>query len=292
MTVNKYANLVLEGGGVLGIAYTGAIEVLEEKEILSGIDRLAGTSAGSIVACLLSLRYTAREIKEVVSSTDFSSFEDKKDPLRILTKYGLYEGDTFLQWMIEKITRKGFAATATFADFQKAGCRELRVFATDLNMKALKEFSYTTTPNVVVAEAIRASMSIPLFFKAWKFTNNIPDNHIYVDGGTIYNFPITTFDENGELNPQTLGLHLDNLSGAQTDDKLDYDHLSEYIEELFSTLLNAQVVDFENSSSDLKRSIRIDNLGISATNFMLTEAQQQALFDSGVKYTTNFLNQI
>lgn len=66
----------------------------------------------------------------------------------------------------------------------------------------------------------------------------------------------------------------------------------EYIEELFSTLLNAQVVDFENSSSDLKRSIRIDNLGISATNFMLTEAQQQALFDSGVKYTTNFLNQI
>lgn len=287
-----YKNLVLEGGGVLGIAYAGAIEVLEQKSFLPQIERVAGTSAGSIVATLLSLRYTAAEIKDIVSSTDFSSFEDKKDPLRILTKYGLYEGDAFLEWMIAKITNKGFAPTATFADLQKAGCRELRVFATDLNMKCLKEFSYTSTPNTIVAEAVRASMSIPLFFKAWKFSNDVPDNHIYVDGGTIYNYPITTFDIDGQPNPETLGLHLDNLNQAPVDDKLDYDHLFDYIEALFSTLLDAQVVDFENSTADLKRSIRIDNLGISATNFNLTVAQQQALYDSGVKYTTDFLDQI
>lgn len=76
--MNKYINLVLEGGGVLGIAYADAIEFFGRKK-LSGKARVVGTSVGSIVACLLSLRYTAAEIKEIVSSTDFSLFEDKKD---------------------------------------------------------------------------------------------------------------------------------------------------------------------------------------------------------------------
>lgn len=174
----NYKNLVLEGGGVLGIAHAGEIELLEEKEILSGIDRVAGISAGSIIACLLSLRYTVAEIKEIVSNIDICCFQHKIDPRRILTKDDLHEGDPCLAWIIDKITCKGFAPKAIFADFHKAGCRELRVFAPDLNMKALKMFSFATTPNVVVAEAIRASMSIPLFFKAWKFTDIIPDNHI------------------------------------------------------------------------------------------------------------------
>lgn len=175
----NYRNLVIEGGGVLGIANAGEIELLEVKEILSRIDRVEGISAGSIIACLLSLRYTTAEIKEIVSNIDICCFQNKINSQRALTKSDLYEGDPCLAWIIDKITSKGFAPKATFADFHKAGCRELRVFAPDLNMKALKMFSCATTPNVVVAEAIRASMSIPLFFKAWKFTSSIPDNHVF-----------------------------------------------------------------------------------------------------------------
>ena len=40
-------NLVFKGGGVLGIAYAGAIEILEEKQILQQVQRVAGTSAGA-----------------------------------------------------------------------------------------------------------------------------------------------------------------------------------------------------------------------------------------------------
>jgi NTE family protein len=40
-----FCNLVLEGGGVKGIAYVGALQVLEEKGILSKIQRVGGTSA-------------------------------------------------------------------------------------------------------------------------------------------------------------------------------------------------------------------------------------------------------
>ncbi|MBQ0128550.1 MAG: patatin-like phospholipase family protein, partial [bacterium] len=42
-----FRNLVFEGGGVRGIAYAGALEVLEEEKILRKIKRVAGTSAGA-----------------------------------------------------------------------------------------------------------------------------------------------------------------------------------------------------------------------------------------------------
>ncbi len=46
MTYN-FRNLVFEGGGVNGIAYLGALEVLEERGILTDIERIGGTSAGA-----------------------------------------------------------------------------------------------------------------------------------------------------------------------------------------------------------------------------------------------------
>ncbi len=46
--MNQIRNLVFEGGGVKGIAYAGVVAVLEEKEILPDIRRVAGTSAGAI----------------------------------------------------------------------------------------------------------------------------------------------------------------------------------------------------------------------------------------------------
>jgi NTE family protein len=56
---HPWKNLVLEGGGIRGMAYSGAIKVLDEKGVLPQIEKVAGTSAGSIVALLISLGYSA-----------------------------------------------------------------------------------------------------------------------------------------------------------------------------------------------------------------------------------------
>jgi len=42
-----YKNLVLEGGGVRGLAYAGVFSVLEEKNILQHIENVGGSSAGA-----------------------------------------------------------------------------------------------------------------------------------------------------------------------------------------------------------------------------------------------------
>ena len=55
--VYHFRNLVLECGGVKGIAYVGALQVLEEKGILPDILRVGGTSAGAINAVMLGLNH-------------------------------------------------------------------------------------------------------------------------------------------------------------------------------------------------------------------------------------------
>ena len=58
---------------------------------------------------------------------------------------------------------------STFIQLSAGGYKDLKVYATDLNKSTIQEFSNEKTPDVIVAEACRASMSIPLFFSAWKF---------------------------------------------------------------------------------------------------------------------------
>ncbi len=282
-------NLAFKGGGVLGIAYAGAIQVLEKNAILQGVEKVAGTSAGAITAALVSLNYTAAEITTIVQGTNFASFEDGKDLLRIATKYGIYKGDALLSWIEAQIVNKGFAATATFTDFKNAGCKDLYVFSSDLNIKGLRVFSYSETPNVVVAEAIRASMSIPMFFEAWTFTNNNPNDHLYVDGGMLYNFPITYFDTAGTPNPETMGLYLADIHNTAPPVTIEYNHVITYVKTVFETIMNAQVIDFQYDAEEKNRTAIIDNLGISAIDFNLTKDQQNALLQSGIQYATAYL---
>jgi NTE family protein len=58
----KYRNLVFKGGGVRGIAYMGAMEVLEQLDLLSNIERIAGSSAMALAALLASFRMPVSQI--------------------------------------------------------------------------------------------------------------------------------------------------------------------------------------------------------------------------------------
>jgi predicted acylesterase/phospholipase RssA len=69
-------NLALEGGGGKGFAYLGALQALEELNVMSHIDGISGTSAGAITALLLSTGMTAKEIQEELRVRDFNSFFD------------------------------------------------------------------------------------------------------------------------------------------------------------------------------------------------------------------------
>lgn len=277
-------NLVFKGGGVRGIAYAGALQVLEDKGILQDIQRVAGTSAGAITALLVALKYTAEGIKEIISGLDFKSLEDGWDPLRIPYHYGLYAGDRALEWL-ESVTRAKAGPKATFADLRRKGFLDLMVVAASLNQQGVQIFSADKTPTVFVSEAVRASMSIPFFFKAMQVTG-IDD--LFVDGGTLWNYPISIFD-NGKPDPETLGLCLTDFT-PQPNPKVSTGELGQYVKSVFSMLLAAQDVDEAQEPADQARTMRIDALGISATDFGITADQTAALYQSGARSATKYLS--
>ena len=280
--IDHIENLVFKGGGVLGIAYAGAIETLEEKGVLKNIKRVAGTSAGSIIATLIALKFNSKEIKNILNSTDFKDFVDDGDSTRIVSTYGIYKGDFLLKWLKRLIKKKTGSENTTFCDLSNKKFLDLKVFATDLTNVELKEFSNKLTPNVIIAEAVRASMSIPLIFVAWRFTNNVPDDHLYVDGGLLCNYPISAF----ERLDNTLGFF---LKIEKDLNPLNHNNLMKYIERLLTTVMQRQTMDFLSNSDQVKASVFIDSLGISSINFKLTNDEKTKLFNEGKKSVLSYL---
>ena len=100
----RKVDLVFEGGGVKGIGLAGALETLEEHGFVP--QNVAGTSAGAISAALLAAGYGAAELREIIMSLDYRSFQDKgwedrvplvARSLSMLLDLGLYEGNYFLE---------------------------------------------------------------------------------------------------------------------------------------------------------------------------------------------------
>ena len=285
-------NLVFQGGGVKGLAYVGALQELEARQMYAGIEASAGTSAGSIVSTLVCLRYSVADISKIMDNTNMASFMDRENILKKLKFFGLHPGDAFLKWIKQQIRQSplGLQDTATFQDFKNKGARDLHVYATDLFTRNIQHFSVETTPDVVVAEAVRASMSIPVFFNAWKFSNNIPDDHLYVDGGVLLNFPLYTFDDLNQPPESTLGFELVNLTGKPVLHRFEYWQWGHFVTNTFETLLMAQVVDLDQEERELNRIVRINDLGISATDFDLNNKQKAELVQSGMDAVKAFFD--
>lgn len=283
-----FRNLVLQGGGVKGIAYAGAFRALDEQGILDNLGSIAGTSAGAITATLVALRYTPDQIQKLVFNLDFKRFEDggATGLFRLFERFGWYRGSYVLNLMRCLIGNKTKSPRATFQDLQAEGFRDLHVFSTDLSTGQSVEFSAAKTPNVEVALAVRMSISIPLFFASVDFKPpGGSQGDLFVDGGVLRNYAIDAFDTRQTINPETLGLTL--TSGPSP--RANIDGFPSYAKSLFETLLDVQVVDLESNPPDLERSVLVDDLGISTTDFQLTDEQKNTLIRKGFECTCKYL---
>lgn len=326
-----FKNLVFEGGGVKGIAYVGALEVLDNEGILKNIKRVAGTSAGAMVAVLVGLNFTATEISDILWNLNFQNFLDDsfgyiRDTDRFVNEYGWYKGDFFRDLMAGFIKEKTGDGEATFKDLAKAKkFRDIYLIGADLSTGFTKVFCYDNTPDAKVADAARISMSIPLFFRAVNGINN--DGHVYVDGGLLDNYPIKVFDRSGFVskeknerkteyyektnksmskkygdidkyiyNKETLGFRLDSKEEIEKflnpdmimPVKNDIKSLFSYTKALVTTL-----IDFQNNvhlhSDDWQRTIYIDSLGVSSTDFSISDSKKKKLVESGISHTQEYL---
>jgi len=323
MMAYHFRNLVFEGGGVKGIAYVGAMQVLEEEGILPDIRRVGGTSAGAINATLFALGFSNIETKNVLKKLDFNNFMDDswgaaRDTERLINRFGWYKGDFFHEWISGHIKKKLGDSNATFQNLKEAGKPDLYVYGTNLSTRFGEVFSYEHTPKARIADAVRISMSIPLFFSA---VRNARDD-VYVDGGVLNNYPVKLFDREKYISPEsrkklaiktdyyekenkrflqkhpssspyvynaeTLGFRLDSKQeiaafryGAEP---VHYkiDDFFDYVKSLVATIMESQGSTHLHSD-DWQRTIYIDTLGVGTTDFDLSDTMKRNLEESGKK---------
>ena len=199
-TIPQWRNLVFEGGGVKGIAAVGAVGELRAQGHLDHIVRVAGTSAGAINALIFALGYSIEEQQAILQSTDFEAFLDEsfgliRDVRRLAKDFGWHRGEFFRGWLGDLIEAKLGHRDASFKDLlahdPSGSGISLSVIGTNLSTGYATCFSAQTHPTMTLLDAVRISMSIPLFFKVVRFG---PRQDVYVDGGVQLNYPIQLFD--------------------------------------------------------------------------------------------------
>jgi NTE family protein len=234
----RIKNLVLEGAGIRGIAYCGAIRSLEQHDLIKDVDKVGGTSAGAIAALALSLGYSAAEIETLIYNSKLQKFNDGQfffigGLTRLNRNYGWYRGDAFMKWIEKVIEEKTGDADLTFEDLNNRGFKKLYVTGTSLNHQILLVFSHKSYPKMKIKDAVRISMSIPLYFEAVIIDSigNVirrkdfqPQHDLVVDGGFTGNFPITLFDSTDRkseviriIDKNTVGLRIDTPQQIQYD---------------------------------------------------------------------------
>jgi len=214
--------IALSGGGMMGIAHVGVLEVLEQKGLLKHVKEYVGISAGALISFCITIGYTLSELRSLCSVLDFTQTQslDIDTILQFPDALGLDNGKNVERFLGVLIRAKGLKDTITFEEFymKRPSAPKLRIFATNLDTLSLEEFSIKT-PRVPLTFAIRASMTIPFLFVPVK---NPETNQLLVDGGLISNFPFhhLTDDERKEtigvsFNITSPGEHINKYSIIQ-----------------------------------------------------------------------------
>ncbi len=214
---------------------------------------------------------------------------------------GEYETETFHGWIRDRLAAKGIAR---FADVEARG-RKLKVVATDISRGLVlvlpdslthppydravdaagldpdSDAAYRAALRFEVAEAVRYSMSIPLFFEPASLAGCT-----IVDGGVTSNFPLWIFDVAPGLIPPypTFGFRLLGREAVA-----EAGSVRDVLRNLITTMRYAHD-RYYLQEKEYGRVIGIDlaDVGITATKFGLTDADKDELYLRGYRCTREF----
>lgn len=275
---------IFGGGGIRGLCYCGAYKALVEHNIkLTGC---AGSSIGAVFASLLSIGYKYDEIYKILSETGFEMFIDinidfKKDP-------AISKGKIFLDWMREKIEKKfygdnykkGEMPPVKFSDIKY----KLIIYSVDLTNLKFKEFSKEKTPDFELAQAVRASVSMPGLFTPLEI-----DDKLIVDGDLLKSTPLWRASE-AIKNCQERIIEF-RLEDNETPKKIT--NSIEYLNRVYNAICGFAtdyIIDLY-SEKDKFDYIKINTKDISVVDFLIPKEKKLELFEIGYEKTNKYFNE-
>jgi NTE family protein len=321
VTKSKRADLVLSGGGVKGVGLVGAVVALLDAGYAP--QRISGTSAGSIVGAVVAAAaqtgvMTGEQVKDLALQLDYGKFLDPGPIERVpfvgpsvalLRGNGIYKGDYARDWVRSQLADLGVATFGDLAIDDDALPPEQRyrlvVTVSDVTTGQLVRLPwdygrvYGIDPDEQsVADAVRASMSIPFFFRPVTLTSTAGLQSTLMDGGLLSNFPIDSLDRPDGHQPRWPSFGVTVLPNLpQGNDKvipalgsLRLFGSSHVLEEVITTVLVGRDQAYLNQPWVSARTIRVNSTDVGFLDFDISDAHVQALYDKGYAAATEFLS--
>lgn len=217
-------HLVFEGGGAKGIAHIGALKALEEYPHIK-VDRVAGSSAGAIMAALISCGYKADDLLKIKDGKCYGIFsypvdemleiEDisKLDRISRLFKWnkvglalalaygyaslhkrhGILRSGKLADWL-DKMLSQRFGKESGNLTFEDMEERAPVIVASNVSGQTISVFQWRKQPanhsetevnKMRIADAVTASAAIPVAFEHGLAVGNDPDTENAVVDGGL-----------------------------------------------------------------------------------------------------------
>jgi NTE family protein len=315
---SKPVDLVLSGGGVKFIGLVGAIVALMDAGY--SIKRVSGVSAGSVVAAILAAasedgQLTSEEVKELAFSVPLHKWRDAGPVPYLGAAWGLvretsmYRGDAAYDWIRSELKNLGvtsFGDLVLDEDQLLEGRRyKLVVTVADLTAAQLVRLPwdyrqlYGLDPDEqLVADAVRASMAIPFFYRPVKLTGVSGTTSTLVDGGVLSNFPIDTFDRPDGKPPRwpTFGITVlprltEGIGGVMPALKpLRFFEQTALLESLLTTMLAGHDQTHLNQPWVSARAIAVESTNVGVLDFDIPSGRLEELYDKGYEAAQEFLS--
>ena len=317
----RRADLVLEGGGVKGIALVGAVASFSRAGY--AFPRVAGTSAGAVVGAFVAALQRAGEplerLEDVARTLDYRRMRDRGvvgrsvgplarvvDGFSLAFDGGVFEGDYLRTWMKGSLADLGvrtfgdLRVTDDGSDLPPERRYALVLTASDVSRRRLVRLPwdypvYGLDPDEQeVADAVRASASIPFFFEpvTLRSTGTGGESLVstLVDGGVLSNFPIAMFDRTDGRRPRwpTFGVRLSMRPEGRVQTTEVRGTVSLALS-LVETMLEACDAAHIDDPCVQARSVFVDTSGISPVDFSITDEQQEQLLLAGHEAAGGFL---
>src|SRR4051794_24281564 len=311
------ADLVLEGGGIKGIGIGGAVRRL----LLAGyrFERVAGSSAGAIVAALLAAGADEAYLAPAMERLRYGRLPGRglpKGPLLgeaagPLHRSGAYAGDYLRRFVADELKALG---VVTFGDLRRddPGDDPLRerfqryklvVTATDVTHGRLLRLPWDyellglDPDEQLVADAVRASLSIPLYFEPVHLRDAGGREMTLVDGGVLSNYPIEMFDRTDALTPRwpTLGVKV--IAELPENDAALFPNIAlpalppiHLLEQVVATAIVGHDQTYLERPCVARRTIRVDTSSIGIVEFDASAEKRAAVVAEGMAAAEAFLD--
>ena len=309
------ADLVLEGGGVKGIGLVGAFSTLVDHDYT--FHRIAGTSAGAIVGALIAAGMPPEDLQRVMRTVDYGHFQDEGfvdhlglvgKGISILFEKGIYEGRYLVEWLDSILMDLG---ARTFGDLRiedpnsslpPERAYKLVIMTSDVTRGRLVRLPWDypkyglDADEQLVADAVRASMSIPFFYEPQRFYGRDEQGErvrsFMVDGGMLSNFPIEVFDRTDGKPPRwpTFGIKLSAKPSIPQLERFEVKGALGLAKAMVGTMTNFHDQMHIDDPSVLARTMFVDTQHVKATDFDIDEPSQDMLFTNGERGAGKFLS--